>query len=157
MSTIIAHPALEAHPDLDAAARKRADRLAKATTDQLQAALAYLSMIDPEAFEIAFTAVAPGLRRRQVRRRRARPALQHLRRPGRHLPRAHPQLVPLARRQRRLRHSPDLRPRPRSCGRVVPPLRESESVLAAIAHVPRRSRRRGIVPAYWADRFLRRP
>jgi hypothetical protein len=59
MSTIITHPAREAHPDLDAAARKRADRLAKATTDQLQAALAYLSMIDPEAFEIAFTAVAP--------------------------------------------------------------------------------------------------
>jgi hypothetical protein len=58
MSTIIAHPAQEAHPDRDAAARKRADRLAKATTDQMQAALAYLSMIDPEAFEIAFTAVA---------------------------------------------------------------------------------------------------
>jgi hypothetical protein len=32
MSTIIAHPAPEAHPDRDAAARKRADRLAKATT-----------------------------------------------------------------------------------------------------------------------------
>jgi hypothetical protein len=61
MSTIITHPAREAHPDLDAAARKRADRLAKATTDQLQAALAYLSMIDPEAFEIAFTAVAPAV------------------------------------------------------------------------------------------------
>jgi hypothetical protein len=58
MSTIITHPAQEAHPRMDAAARKRADRLAKATTDQIQAALAYLSMIDPEAFEIAFTAVA---------------------------------------------------------------------------------------------------
>jgi hypothetical protein len=58
MSTIITHPAREAHPDLDAAARHRADRLAKATNDQIQAALAYLSMIDPEAFEIAFTAVA---------------------------------------------------------------------------------------------------
>src|ERR1700734_1975798 len=58
MSTIIAHPAQEAHPDRDAAARKRADRLAKATTDEMQAALAYLSMIDSEAFEIAFTAVA---------------------------------------------------------------------------------------------------
>jgi hypothetical protein len=58
MHTIITHPAREAHPDLDAAARHRADRLAKATTDQIQAALAYLSMIDPEAFEIAFTAVA---------------------------------------------------------------------------------------------------
>jgi len=58
VSTIITHPAREAHPDRDAAARKRADRLAKATTDQMQAALAYLSMIDPEAFEIAFTAVA---------------------------------------------------------------------------------------------------
>src|SRR6202034_1864238 len=59
MHTIIPHPAREAHPDLDAAARKRADRLAKASTDQIEAALAYLSMIDPEAFEIAFTAVAP--------------------------------------------------------------------------------------------------
>jgi hypothetical protein len=59
MSTIITQPAREAHPDLDSAARKRADRLAKATTDQLQAALAYLSMIDPEAFEIVFTAIAP--------------------------------------------------------------------------------------------------
>jgi hypothetical protein len=46
VSTIIAHPAQEAHPDRDAAARKRADRLAKATTDQMQAALAYLSMIE---------------------------------------------------------------------------------------------------------------
>jgi len=59
MSTIIAQPAREAHPRLDAAARHRADRLAKATNDQIQAALAYLSMIDPEAFEIAFTAVGP--------------------------------------------------------------------------------------------------
>ena len=59
MSTIIAHPAQEAHPDRDAAARKRADRLAKATTDQMQAALAYLSMIDDEAFEIALAAVIP--------------------------------------------------------------------------------------------------
>jgi len=58
MQTIIAHRDQEAHPDRDAAARKRADRLARATTDQMQAALAYLSMIDSEAFEIAFTAVA---------------------------------------------------------------------------------------------------
>jgi hypothetical protein len=61
MSTIITHPAQEAHPDLDGAARKRADRLAKATSDQMQAALAFLSMIDPEAFEIAFAAVAQAL------------------------------------------------------------------------------------------------
>ena len=59
MFTIITQPAREAHPDLDAAARQRADRLAKATNGQIQAALAYLSMIDPEAFEIAFTAVGP--------------------------------------------------------------------------------------------------
>ena len=59
MSTIIAQHAQEAHPDLDTAARKRADRLAKVTSDQMQAALAYLSMIDPEAFEIAFSAVGP--------------------------------------------------------------------------------------------------
>ena len=59
MSTIITQPAREAHPDLDAAARHRADRLAKATNDQIQAALAYLSMIDPEAFDIALTAAVP--------------------------------------------------------------------------------------------------
>jgi hypothetical protein len=58
VSPIIAHPTQEAHPDRDAAARRRAARLAMATTDEMQAALAYLSMIDAEAFEIAFTAVA---------------------------------------------------------------------------------------------------
>jgi hypothetical protein len=39
------------------AARQRADRLARATPEQIETALAYLSAIDPEAFEIAFTAV----------------------------------------------------------------------------------------------------
>jgi hypothetical protein len=58
MQTIIAQPAQNAHPNPDQAAQQRADRLAKATTDQMEAALAYLSMIDPEAFEIAFTAAA---------------------------------------------------------------------------------------------------
>ena len=53
-----AHPHMEgACAGLDASARGRADRLAKATTGQLEAALALLSMLDPEAFEIAFTAV----------------------------------------------------------------------------------------------------
>lgn len=42
---------------LDASARSRADRLARATAAQMEAALALLSMLDPEAFEIAFTAV----------------------------------------------------------------------------------------------------
>jgi hypothetical protein len=60
MSPIITHPAPEAHPDRDAAARRRADRLAKATPEQMQSALAFLSMIDDQAFEIAFTAVTPG-------------------------------------------------------------------------------------------------
>jgi len=46
-----------ARAGLDASARKRADRLARATTGQMEAALALLSMLDPEAFEIAFTAV----------------------------------------------------------------------------------------------------
>ena len=57
MSSMIAYPAPAAHPDLDATARRRADRLARATSEQMQTALAYLSMIDAEAFEIAFTAV----------------------------------------------------------------------------------------------------
>jgi hypothetical protein len=59
MKTIIAQPGHDAHPNPDQSARQRADQLAKATTDQMESALAYLSMIDPEAFEIAFTAVAP--------------------------------------------------------------------------------------------------
>ena len=42
---------------LDASARKRADRLARATAGQMEAALALLSVLDPEAFEIAFTAI----------------------------------------------------------------------------------------------------
>jgi hypothetical protein len=46
-----------ARAGLDASARKRAERLARATTGQMEAALALLSMLDPEAFEIAFTAV----------------------------------------------------------------------------------------------------
>ena len=55
-------PDAYANPDdalagLDASARERADRLARATAGQMQAALALLSMLDPEAFEIAFTAV----------------------------------------------------------------------------------------------------
>jgi hypothetical protein len=59
MQTIIAQPGQDAHPNPDQAARQRADRLAKATADQMEAALAYLSMIDPEAFEIALSAAAP--------------------------------------------------------------------------------------------------
>jgi hypothetical protein len=57
MPTIIAQPGNYAHAHPDLAARRRADRLAKATPGQLEEALAYLSMIDPEAFEIAFTPV----------------------------------------------------------------------------------------------------
>ena len=57
MQTIIDKPGQRAYPNPDVAARQRRDRLAKATTDQMESALAFLSMIDPEAFEIAFTAV----------------------------------------------------------------------------------------------------
>lgn len=59
MQPIITQPGHATHANPDAAARQRADRLAKATVDQMQDALAFLSMIDPEAFEIAFTAVIP--------------------------------------------------------------------------------------------------
>jgi len=59
MQTIIAQAGQHAYPNPDAAARQRRDRLAKATTDQMESALAFLSMIDPEAFEIALTAVTP--------------------------------------------------------------------------------------------------
>jgi hypothetical protein len=57
MPTIIAPSGNDAHADPDQAARQRANRLAKATPEQIEQALAYLSVIDPEAFEIAFTAV----------------------------------------------------------------------------------------------------
>lgn len=64
MSSMMAQSRPNAHADLDgacagldASARERADRLARATADQMQAALGLLSMLDAEAFEIAFTAV----------------------------------------------------------------------------------------------------
>ena len=64
MSSMMTQSGPNAHADLDgacagldASARERADRLARATADQMQAALALLSMLDPEAFEIAFTAI----------------------------------------------------------------------------------------------------
>jgi hypothetical protein len=57
MPTIIVPSGNGAHANPDQAARHRADRLAKATPEQVETALAYLSTIDPEAFEIAFTAV----------------------------------------------------------------------------------------------------
>jgi ribosomal protein L16 Arg81 hydroxylase len=59
MQPIIVQSAQVAHANPDVAARQRAGRLAKATVDQMQDALAFLSMIDPEAFDIAFTAVTP--------------------------------------------------------------------------------------------------
>jgi hypothetical protein len=66
MSTIIAQPGRQPHPHgqaqpdphPDAAARQRRDRLAAATAEDMESALAFLSMIDPEAFEIALTAAA---------------------------------------------------------------------------------------------------
>jgi hypothetical protein len=57
MSTIMPFPVREAHPDLDAEARNRTDRLNRATAQEMQTALAFLSMIDPGAFEIAFQTV----------------------------------------------------------------------------------------------------
>jgi len=59
MSSMMTQPGSNAHArtGLDASARQRADRLARATAGQMEAALALLSMLDPEAFEIAFTAV----------------------------------------------------------------------------------------------------
>jgi hypothetical protein len=60
MSTMIAQPGRPAHPEPhpDKAARQRQERLARASVEEMESALAFLSMIDPEAFEIAFTAVA---------------------------------------------------------------------------------------------------
>ena len=56
MSPIITQPRAPAHVHPDEAARQRRDRLARATAGQAEAALAYLSMIDPLIFEIAMDA-----------------------------------------------------------------------------------------------------
>jgi len=56
MSPIITQPGAPARVHPDEAARKRRDRLARATAEQAEAALAYLSAIDPMAFEIAMDA-----------------------------------------------------------------------------------------------------
>jgi hypothetical protein len=57
MSTIIPLPARDAHPD--AGARNRMDRLNRASSQEMHAALALLNILDPEAFTIAFQAVPP--------------------------------------------------------------------------------------------------
>jgi hypothetical protein len=54
---MITHPAPVAHANPGASASSRADRLAKATNEQLHAALSYLGVIDPEALDIALTVV----------------------------------------------------------------------------------------------------
>jgi hypothetical protein len=59
MQTIITQPCPDPHAN--PAAQPRADRLARATANQMETALAFLAMIDPEAFDIAFTAVAPSV------------------------------------------------------------------------------------------------
>jgi hypothetical protein len=56
MSSIITQPGAPAHVHPDEAARKRRDRLARATAEQAEAALAYLSVMDPLMFEIAMDA-----------------------------------------------------------------------------------------------------
>jgi hypothetical protein len=56
MSPIITQPGAPAHVHPDEAARKRRDRLARATAGQAEAALTYLSVIDPLIFEIAMDA-----------------------------------------------------------------------------------------------------
>ena len=56
MSPIITQPGTPAHVHPDEAARKRRDRLARATAEQAGAALVYLSAFDPLMFEIAMDA-----------------------------------------------------------------------------------------------------
>jgi hypothetical protein len=57
MSLIITQPGAPAQVHPDEAARKRAERLARATPEQAEAALAFLSVIDPLIFGIAMDAV----------------------------------------------------------------------------------------------------
>ena len=56
MSPIITQPGAPAHVHPDEAARQRRDRLVRATAGQAEAALTYLSLIDPLMFEIAMDA-----------------------------------------------------------------------------------------------------
>ena len=56
MSSIITQPVVPAQVHPDEAARKRRDRLARATAEQAEVALAYLSAIDPLMFETAMDA-----------------------------------------------------------------------------------------------------
>ena len=58
MLPIITQPGVPAHVHPDEAARKRGERLARATAEQAEAALAFLSVIDPLMFEIAMDAGA---------------------------------------------------------------------------------------------------
>jgi hypothetical protein len=66
MSPIITQSGAPAHVHPDEAARGRRDRLARATAEQAEAALTYLSMIDPLMFGMAMDAadltvgLAPG-------------------------------------------------------------------------------------------------
>ena len=56
MSLIITQPVVPAQVHPDEAARQRRDRLARATAEQAETALAYVSVIDPLMFEIAMDA-----------------------------------------------------------------------------------------------------
>ena len=56
MAPIISQPGAHAPVHPDDAARNRRDRLARATAEQTEAALAYLSAIDPLMFEMAMDA-----------------------------------------------------------------------------------------------------
>jgi hypothetical protein len=69
---IITQTAQAAHANPDTAARQRADRLSRATVDQMQNALAFLGVIDPGAFEIA-----AALRAAPHRPRRVAAAFEH--------------------------------------------------------------------------------
>jgi hypothetical protein len=116
MQTIIAQPGPDAHPDPDAAARQRADQLARATADQVEAALAYLSMIDPEAFEIAFTAAADEIHEDEE----AIPVCRRCGGPSRDLPQPWPAVAALPGRRRHVRRPGDLRSGPSRRGRLDP-------------------------------------
>ena len=143
MSTIIAQPGRHAHPHPDphpdAVARQRRDRLARASVEDMESALAFLGMIDPEAFEIALTAVA--------RRGPTRPA----RTPDAETPEDEEPL-PVCRQcgapvaifldhglrwqhfrgdARHIRHAGDLRPRPPRRGRLAPSRRGPRRPLAS--------------------------
>jgi hypothetical protein len=143
MSPIITQPVAPAHVHPDEAARGRRDRLARATAEQAEAALTYLSMIDPLMFGMAMDAadltvgLAPGAGGPEDEE--PVPVCRQCGALAGDLPRPRPGVAALPRRRHHGRRPGDLRPRPLRRGHLAPPRRGPARALAGGSlSVPRR-------------------